>query len=264
MFRDLAHAPARRQNVLLMMLLATAAGMVNASGLFALGVHTSHMSGNLANVGEALASGDAELLGLAVRLVGAFFFGAMSAAVLLDAARHRERGRHATPLLLEAALLAAVSAFTWRFPGVKLHAAIWALGFAMGMQNALITRVSGAVIRTTHMTGQVTDLALALVRMATWVREHRHALGVWGALTALPRAVEFERAWLHLGLLAAFVSGATLGPTLWLWHGGLAFAVPAGLVLGLVYLDFRPRPSGVPAEPAHLPPGAPEHAHAAR
>ena len=41
----------------------------------------------------------------------------------------------------------------------------------MGLQNALVTRVSGAVVRTTHMTGVLTDIGIELVRMRAWVRD---------------------------------------------------------------------------------------------
>ena len=38
---------------------------------------------------------------------------------------------------------------------------------AMGLQNSLVTRLSGAVVRTTHLTGVLTDLG---IEGARWFR----------------------------------------------------------------------------------------------
>jgi uncharacterized membrane protein YoaK (UPF0700 family) len=42
------------------------------------------------------------------------------------------------------------------------------LCFIMGLQNAMITKLSGAEIRTTHMTGIVTDIGIELGKLFYW------------------------------------------------------------------------------------------------
>jgi len=42
--------------------------------------------------------------------------------------------------------------------------------FIMGLQNAVVTEISNAEIRTTHMTGNVTDLGIELGRLLYWNR----------------------------------------------------------------------------------------------
>ena len=37
--------------------------------------------------------------------------------------------------------------------------------FAMGLQNSLVTRISDAVVRTTHLTGLFTDLGIELSQL---------------------------------------------------------------------------------------------------
>ncbi|XXF77288.1 YoaK family protein [Myxococcaceae bacterium GXIMD 01537] len=226
-----------------MLLLAAIAGDVNATGFFAVGLHTSHMSGNVAAVGEMLASGQWELARSALRLVLAFLLGAISAAVMLDMARHRQRGRHALALLVEALMLAVIGLWLALSGNPRKSLAMWGLAYAMGMQNALVTRVSGAVVRTTHITGIVTDIGLELVRMVTWVRDGARGQGARGwlrRLRELPSAVQFERVRLHLGLLLAFLFGCTLGPTLYLAHGSMALVVPGAALLLLAALDLSP------------------------
>jgi len=43
----------------------------------------------------------------------------------------------------------------------------------MGMQNALITKLSNAEIRTTHLTGMVTDIGIELGKLLYWNRCRR-------------------------------------------------------------------------------------------
>ncbi|MFX4396989.1 YoaK family protein, partial [Acinetobacter baumannii] len=42
------------------------------------------------------------------------------------------------------------------------------LCFIMGLQNAIITKVSQARIRTTHVTGITTDIGIELGKLAYW------------------------------------------------------------------------------------------------
>ncbi|MBN1204672.1 MAG: DUF1275 domain-containing protein [Myxococcaceae bacterium] len=243
----------RRAYSLLALLLASVSGAVNAISFFALGTHTSHMTGNLANVGEFLSNGQWGLAISAGQLVLAFLLGAMTATVLLDVARHRQRGRHASALLVEAGTLAAVGLWSSTHPGMKEPTLLWGLSYAMGLQNALVTRVSGAVVRTTHITGVITDIGIQLVKMMTWVRDgaRGHGLGglVW-MLRRLPSAEQFARTRLHLGLATAFTIGCTAGPLLFFRFGTAAMAMPCGVLLLLLVLDMSPAGAYVPVTPS--------------
>lgn len=120
---------------------------------------------------------------------------------------------------------------------------MWSLSFAMGLQNALVTRVSGAVVRTTHMTGVLTDIGIQVVQMFAWVRDGARGDGVRGVLRqvrALPSAIQFERTRLHLGLAAAFLFGCTTGPMLYLQYGPATLGLPCAVLVLLAGLDFSP------------------------
>ena len=52
-----------------------------------------------------------------------------------------------------------------------IYRLIGIIGFAMGLQNATITNVSGAVVRTTHVTGVITDLGLEGTQFLIWCRD---------------------------------------------------------------------------------------------
>lgn len=58
-----------------------------------------------------------------------------------------------------------------RHMGLFVSITVMLLCFLMGLQNAIITRISRSVIRTTHMTGIVTDIGIELGKLFYWNRK---------------------------------------------------------------------------------------------
>ncbi|HYO54759.1 YoaK family protein [Archangium sp.] len=234
----------------LALLLAGAAGAINATSFFAFGQHITHMTGHVTAVGEAVASGQWGDALTAGQMVFAFVVGAVTATALLDASRHRTRGRHAAALLVEVVTLGGVGLWVHEHPDANESTLMWGLAFAMGLQNALVTRVSGAVVRTTHLTGVLTDIGIQLVRMVVWVRDgarERGLRGIWHKVLDLPSAEQFERTRLHLGLALAFLTGSILGTGLYLRYGASAMALPCVVLVVVMALDISPAGSRAPA-----------------
>lgn len=72
----------------------------------------------------------------------------------------------------------------------------------MGLQNATVTRISGSVVRTTHVTGMITDLGIEL---ADWVDAFRYPVDPeHHAKTVL-------RLRLHSKIIACFIAGGAVG-----------------------------------------------------
>lgn len=175
--------------------LAFVAGAVNAGGFFAVGQYTSHMSGVVSALADNLVLGETALLVAGLASLGAFFCGAATSAVLINWGRRREaHSRYALPLLLEAALLLAFGLLGVRVAEQGHIAAIVALlCFVMGLQNAIITKASRAEIRTTHVTGLVTDIGIELGKLCYWNRDpaiarvtaDRPRLALLGSLLAM-------------------------------------------------------------------------------
>ena len=99
----------------------------------------------------------------------AFIAGAVTTTLLINWARRQElRSSYALALLLEAALLLVfglVGANLTSFAALLVPTAVLLLCFIMGLQNAVITKVSHAEIRTTHVTGLLTDLGIELGKL---------------------------------------------------------------------------------------------------
>lgn len=148
------------------------AGAANAGGFLAVQQYTSHMSGIVSAIADDLVL---QRYGLVVHGIGAlasFLAGAGTTAILVNWARRtRLRSEYAIPLLVEATLLLCfgmlgshLNDMDWLF----VPATVMLLCFMMGLQNALITKLSNAEIRTTHVTGMVTDIGIELGKLFYW------------------------------------------------------------------------------------------------
>ena len=201
--------------------LAFCAGAINAGGFLAVSQYTSHMTGIVSAMADNVALGAYGLVGVGVGALLSFLAGAVCSTVMVNLARQRQlHSEYASPLLLEAALLlcfgvfgAALAEVRGGFVLVFVPLTVMLLCFIMGLQNAVITKLSGAVIRTTHITGVVTDIGIEL--------------GQW-----LIRGRQFDSA--HLGtltrLLLAFFIGGMVG-ALGFKRMGYVSTVPLALVL---------------------------------
>lgn len=166
-----------RTNLLLSLTLSFVAGATNAGGFLAVAQYTSHMTGIVAHMADSLLLGAFDLALAALGGLLAFVCGAVCTSVMVSyARRHRLESEYAMPLILEAALLLVFGVM-----GAKLHTVlsplfvpvtVLLLCFIMGLQNAVATQLSGTAIRTTHVTGTVTDLGVELGKMLYWNRSH--------------------------------------------------------------------------------------------
>ncbi|MEY4065869.1 MAG: hypothetical protein RIR26_2077, partial [Pseudomonadota bacterium] len=153
-------------------LLACVAGVVNAVGFVAFGGFVTHVSGNATRAAVEYSEG--HTLIATVFAVALFFFmaGAFTTTLILRGhSIESPRVSFGFPLLFEALLIAIVASVASHRVDegealvISRAADAWFLNtltFAMGMQNAIMRQASGIIIRTTHMTGIVTDVGIAL------------------------------------------------------------------------------------------------------
>lgn len=182
--------------------LAFIAGAVNAGGFFAVGQYTSHMSGIVSALADNAALGDAGLMAAGLLSLLAFFLGAATSAILINWGRRRAaHSQYAIPLVLEAVLLLGFGLMGARPASSHLlPATVAMLCFVMGLQNAIITKISRAEIRTTHVTGLVTDIGIELGKLLYWNGK------------AQPRVqADLPRLGLLASLLLMFLAGGLAG-----------------------------------------------------
>jgi uncharacterized membrane protein YoaK (UPF0700 family) len=210
--------------------MAFVAGAVNAGGFLAIARYTSHMSGIISAIGDDLALNDfISVLG-GIFLLLSFLLGAATTAIIANWGHRRKiHSEFALPLLLEAVLLlifGLVGANLNLYLPLTVPAIALLLCFVMGLQNAIVTKVSRAEIRTTHMTGVITDIGIELGKLIYWNRsEEANKLGL---VTA-----NREKLKTHFAIFSMFLVGGIIGAISFKKVGYIS-VVPLSLSLALI------------------------------
>ena len=139
--------------------LAFIAGCINAIGLLGFEHQSvSHLSGTATLVGTSILNNSFKESFHLIGILLSFFLGASLSGLMLHGSSLKLGQHYDTALFIEAFLIfSSLYLLTdGSFYGHFLASA------ACGLQNALATTYSGAIVRTTHLTGIFTDLGLML------------------------------------------------------------------------------------------------------
>jgi uncharacterized membrane protein YoaK (UPF0700 family) len=211
--------------------LAAVAGAANAGGFLAVHQYTSHMTGVVSGMADALVLGQFALVFTGLAMLAAFLSGAVCTAILVNWGMRRQlHSAYGLPLLLESALLLVFGLFGGAIAiAANLFVPLTALllCFIMGLQNAVITKISRAEISNTHITGLVTDMGIELGKL----------FYVNATASERPVRANRDKLRLHGMLIGAFASGAILG-ALGFKHVGYASTLP--LAFALLLLIAKP------------------------
>lgn len=136
-------------------ILAFCAGMVNVIAILGF-VHKgiTHVTGNTSLLSVAILDGDWKNITQLLSIIISFFVGAILAGLIVGDARLRMGRRYGIALAIESGLL-LVS--TYGFTKGLIYGEYFA-SMAVGLQNAMASTYSEAIVRTTHMTGILTDI----------------------------------------------------------------------------------------------------------
>jgi uncharacterized membrane protein YoaK (UPF0700 family) len=212
--------------------LALIAGAVNAGGFLAVHQYTSHMSGIVSSVADNLVLGNVLVVLAGLGSLLSFLGGAACTAIMINWARHRNMsGEYSLSLIAEALLLllfGLLGAHLEDFIAITVPLTVLLLCFIMGLQNAIMSKMSNSEIRTTHMTGVITDLGIELGRMVYWNRSHhRNAAGHVHA--------RWDKVAIQVAILSMFFIGGILG-AIGFKHIGFTAVLPFSLSLFIVAL----------------------------
>ncbi len=154
--------------------LAFVAGAMNAGAFLAVKQYTTHMTGITSSIAHGFIEGDYKFALAGVGAILSFLAGAAFSEILINWGRNNElHSEYAFPLMVEAVLLlifGCLGQFFCQYTGLFVSITVMLLCFTMGLQNAIITRISNAVVRTTHVTGILTDVGIEFGRMFFWNR----------------------------------------------------------------------------------------------
>ncbi|WP_242106858.1 YoaK family protein [Luteimonas aquatica] len=200
--------------------LACIAGMVNVTGFLGFEHQAiTHLTGTATLLGAAVAGGDARGMAHLAGMLLAFLLGAALSGMIVQDSTLRLGRRYGVCLALESALLFAA------VPLFHRHSLLGALfaAAACGLQNAMATAYSGAVVRTTHISGMFTDLGI----------------GIGHALRGTP--LQTRRLLLSALIICCFFAGAVAGAWLYARIGYASLLIPATLtgLVGASYVCYR-------------------------
>jgi uncharacterized membrane protein YoaK (UPF0700 family) len=139
--------------------LAFIAGLVNAAGYLGFRHESiSNMTGNTSLLGIALGRADGAEMAHWALAIGSFVLGTMLSGMIVQQSTLKLGRRYGVALTLESLLLFTAIPFLDAANSMGLYLA----SIAMGLQNGMVSAYSGAIIRTTHVTGVFTDLGISL------------------------------------------------------------------------------------------------------
>jgi len=147
--------------------LAAAAGALNTAAFEIVGFFSANMTGNVSSLSDHLARANLGAGLFFLSIVSLFIAGSGFSTLMMNAGHRRNSRRvYAFIILAEGSALIGLGMienyFPPRSPGVVL---IMSLSFLLGLQNAVVTRISNARVRTTHISGTATDIGIELAML---------------------------------------------------------------------------------------------------
>ncbi len=240
-----SHAHSFRQQARLAVTLAWIAGYTNILTLLACGSFTSHVTGTTSTFGRELFNGGWATAGFALFLITCFFTAAGISGFCTEIGT--KRGWESIFVLLiviETALLGAFAILLERsapsgHTGPSEFFMLALATAAMGLQNATITQISHGQVRTTHVTGVLSDLGQESVQLCWRSLERRRKPSLHSA--ANPGSGRERPSGRRLLLLASifffFIAGAGLGSWMFAWRLRAAMFPPVLFLLWIIYQD---------------------------
>ncbi|WP_396589131.1 YoaK family protein [Bermanella sp. R86510] len=193
-------------------LLSLLAGLINAIGFLGFEHQAiTHVSGLATQFSLSLASYSPSINLLLILL--SFLLGAIISGLLIKHTYFEQHQNYSIPLIIEAILL------TMAMFALLQH---WDIGYylasmACGLQNAMVTTFSGAIVRTTHLTGIMTDLGIML----------GHALR--------GKPLDQRKLRVFILIIMGFLSGGVLGVfafnNMGLWSFAIAILLAASMAI---------------------------------
>ncbi len=178
MFRHQGKTRTLTHNLRIASLLSFVAGIVNVSGFFAVQRLTTNVTGHFAFfVDEVFKLHFLE--GFVYFLyIFFFFFGSFVSSLLIEIILRKDDNYiYIVPASIECLVLFVIGFWGKDLISENPNIIAFSLLFAMGLQNSLVTKISSATVRTTHLTGLFTDLGIELSQLFFYKeKEQKHKL----------------------------------------------------------------------------------------
>ena len=220
---------------------AASAGFINSVGLGFFHTPVSHMTGAISHLGMDAAGAKWTDAFSSLTIILGFVAGAALNGMIVGAWKLIPGRRYGVAMVVEGGLLGAATLLFL----AQHRLALPAVSMACGLQNAMSSSYCGLMIRTTHVTGIVTDIG---VMLGHWIRH---------------RQIEGWKLRFLLLVVSAFGFGCWLGQLADARFGPACLALPAiafilaGTTLALAYhrglVDLMQNASPMPPPTGSFP-----------
>jgi len=205
-------------NLQIASLLSFVAGVVNVAGFLAIQRLTTNVTGHFAFFVDEVFKLNFWKGFIYFLYIFFFFLGSFSSSLIVEyTSRRNSSVTYTVPTAIEALILFIIAVFGKQLILENPNLIAFALLYAMGMQNSLVTRISNAVVRTTHLTGLFTDLGIELSQLFFYTE-------------AAARKKLFISIKLRLTIISFFFVGGIIGG---IFYSAIGFSV---LLFGVVVL----------------------------
>ena len=230
MFTHQGNKRTASHNLQIASLLSFVAGIVNVAGFLAIEKLTTNVTGHFAFFVDEVFKLNIWQGFIYFLYIFFFFLGSFSSSFLVEYLGKRNANyTYIIPTAIEAIILLLVALFGAHLILESPNLIAFILLFAMGLQNSLVTKISNATVRTTHLTGLFTDLGIELSQLFFY-RE-------------IPaREKLFTSIKLRLTIISFFFAGGIVGGVFYSAIGLHVLLIGvAALIWGLIYDGIKLR-----------------------
>jgi uncharacterized membrane protein YoaK (UPF0700 family) len=228
MFRHKGNSRTLSHNLRIASLLSFVAGIVNIAGFLTVQRLTTNVTGHFAFFVDEIFKLNFWQGFIYFLYIFFFFLGSFVSNVIVElVSKSNDRLIYIIPVLVEILILLSVAVFGEFLILESPNVLACSLLFAMGLQNSLVTTISNATVRTTHLTGLFTDLGIELSQLFFYKQKDE-------------RKKLYSSIKLRLTIISFFFLGGLLGGIFYSTIGLYILAIAGAILLmGIIYDDVK-------------------------
>ncbi|MBK0380791.1 YoaK family protein [Mucilaginibacter segetis] len=219
-----------QENLMLASSTAVVSGITNVACLVAFLAFTSNVTGHVATLAKHVVEQNIGEIVVFVVWLFMFFAGAFAASFIVRSYQDKSYYKaHSIPIILEIIILLFVAVYGHNFyreTQTEREIVIGAILFTMGLQNSLVSIISGGIVKTSHLTGLFTDLG---GEVAEWMHPKTER-------TVAAR----NKLYIRFTILLFYFSGCIAGGFLFNEYNFAIFYFLPLILLTILYYDLSP------------------------
>jgi uncharacterized membrane protein YoaK (UPF0700 family) len=217
-----------KENLMLASSTAFISGTTNVAGVIAFLAFTTNITGHVASLARHVADRNFHEVILFFIWLLLFFIGAFLANFLIRSGSGRSNYlAHSRPMIIEVVILLFVAIYGDQFYAesqTEREVIIGAIIFAMGLQNSMVSTISGGLIKSSHLTGLFTDLG--------------GDVSEWLHPGSKKKEIVKHRIYIRLTVLAFYFLGGLAGGYFFNEYGFVIFYFIPLILLTILYYDL--------------------------